>query len=158
MRSARQSAYAAVVRRGIVCRRGCRRRGPSLGTARLAALLLGLLAAAAASGPALAGTICLAMDSGGVVILKGGRIDKKPFAARVVVPGACEAAASAVAVRGEDGSVRLSVTAGPSPPCLPIFYGAITDDDLNGSGVYMVPTLGTSGSVTFTRIDCPLAP
>lgn len=127
-------------------------------THRLAATLLFLLAAPA---PSLAGTICLQIDDGNLLsyaVMKGGKIDKKPFAARVIFPGACEMAATAVAVRGEDGSLRLSISAGASPPCTPVFYYATTDDDLNGAGGFWAPMIASQGPVTFSRISCSLTP
>lgn len=105
-----------------------------------------------------AAKICLQDDFGEFWELKGGKIDKKSYTFKLIVPSVCAVSGTAEATLTNSGFLILSATNGHdiAGSCVPIVWSATVNAvDFSGSGTYDGFGDGTiSGPFTLTSVSC----
>lgn len=108
------------------------------------------------AGSSFAASVCLQDDLGGIWELNGGKVDKRTYSARYIIPASCEVPGYATAVTYGSGiALSLANTQDTTGNCNAVLWFISADTDFNGSGGY--DDLGNGsvdGSVTLTRVDC----
>jgi hypothetical protein len=113
-----------------------------------------VLALVLSAEPSFAKKICLEDNFGGVWELKGGKVDKKPYAARYIVGGVCEIPGYATAITDSNG-IQVALVHTQTDVCQVVMYQILADELFNGSGSYDALANGTiDGNVTLTNISC----
>jgi hypothetical protein len=104
-----------------------------------------------------AGKICLRDNFGGFWELKGGRIDKKTYTVKMIIPGVCVVGGYADAVRETSNILFVSLfnshdTAGQ---CVPVLFSATTNLLFEGNGKFDTFANGTiNGTFSLENIKC----
>ncbi|HEY7162391.1 MAG TPA: hypothetical protein VH815_14085 [Acidobacteriota bacterium] len=118
-----------------------------------------ILALVLSAKPSFAKKICLRDNFGGIWELKGGKIDKKPYSARYIIPaGFCELPGYATAVTDSTG-VQVSFVHTQTDLCQAVMYQIHGDELFNGIGNFDFLADGTvEGPLTMTNISCNSLP
>jgi hypothetical protein len=111
--------------------------------------------------PSFAAKVCLQDNFGGYWELKGGRVDKKTYTVKIIVPNFCIVGGYADVSKENSNLLFVSLfnshdTAGI---CNPVFFSAATNLQFAGSGKYDTLADGSiEGTFSITPIQCSALP
>jgi hypothetical protein len=124
-------------------------------------ILLGIILPLAQAEQAMAKTICLMNNFAHYFVLRGGKIDKRPYVGREILLSGCVKPVYATATRTGSGEVMLAIYTFHSPVevgCTSETYVVMGDEDFNATGRYDTDGGPSDGDVTFSRVDCSTVP
>lgn len=108
-----------------------------------------------------AAKVCLQDNFGGFWELKGGKIDKKTFTAKYIVPGTCVLGGYADASLTNSGTLVVSLynSHSASANCNVVFWSASTNIFFAGSGEFDIVGDGSvEGNFNLTPVNCSSLP
>lgn len=108
-----------------------------------------------------AAKVCLQDNVGGFWELKGGKVDKKTFTAKYIVPGACVLGGYADVTLTNSGTLVVSLynSHSASANCNVVFWSASTNIFFGGSGEYDIVGDGSiDGTFSLTPVNCSTLP
>jgi hypothetical protein len=105
--------------------------------------------------------VCLQDNFFGYWELSGGRVGKKTFTARLILPGFCQTGGYADITRVNSNTLLISLfnSHDINGTCVPVLWSATTNADFEGSGSYDTLADGsTEGTFTLTKVNCSSIP